>query len=270
MPKSTANNNANAPEGARTATATASMTRPAPATPISPAADATAAVVLSSGGVDSTTCLALALERFPRDKVTTVSVFYGQRHARELEAARAVAAHYGVAHRELNLASVLADSDNALMANSTRAVPHESYGEQVRDSRNGLVETYVPFRNGLMLSAVAALGLSLYPSDHTALYLGAHMDDAAGDAYPDCSPEFTETMGRAISLGTAGLVSVCAPFVAMDKAQVVACGLALHVPYELTWSCYEGGDKPCGTCGTCVDRLRAFHANGVEDPVEYA
>ena len=230
---------------------------------------ATKAVVLSSGGVDSTTCLAVAVDELGAENVTTVSVFYGQKHRRELEAADAVARYYGVAHRVLDLSEILKDSNSALMAGSSQDVKHESYAEQIAEDGEGPVSTYVPFRNGLMLSAVAALAMSIYPDDVTEVFLGAHADDAAGDAYPDCSPEFTVHMGAAIEIGTYGRVRLRAPFVDENKAGVVKRGLELGVPYELTWSCYEGGDKPCGTCATCRDRIAAFRANGVEDPVEY-
>ena len=121
-----------------------------------------------------------------------------------------------------------------------------------------------------MLSAAAALAASLYPDEACAVYLGAHADDAAGDAYPDCSPAFTDAMADAMRIGTYGNVMLEAPFVNDTKAGVVACGLERGVPYELTWSCYEGGDIACGTCGTCLDRIAAFHANGAEDPIRYS
>lgn len=95
------------------------------------------------------------------------------------------------------------------------------------------------------------------------IYYGAHADDAAGNAYPDCSSAFNDAMGQAIYLGSGNQVRIEAPFVNWTKAKVVGEGLRLKVPYELTWSCYEGGDKPCGVCGTCRDRAEAFRANGV-------
>lgn len=228
------------------------------------------ALVLSSGGVDSTTCLALAVHELGADQVTTVSFRYGQRHARELEAAQAVADHYGVAHRVLDLTEFVRDSDSALLAGSTSPVAVGSYAEQAGRDPDARVSTYVPFRNGLMVSAAAALAMSLAPDEETCLYLGAHADDAAGDAYPDCSPAFTEAMGDAVRIGTYGKVVLRAPFVTVGKAEVVRTGLALGVPYELTWSCYEGGDAPCGRCATCLDRSAAFAANGVEDPARHA
>ena len=227
----------------------------------------TRAMVLSSGGVDSTTCLALACSQFGKDRVTSVSVFYGQRHSKELTCADALAKHYGVKHRVLDLSNILADSNNALMAGSSQEIDHGDYASQIAENGDGMVNTYVPFRNGLMLSAVAALAISLDPAELTAIYLGAHSDDAAGGAYPDCTPEFFEAMGRAIELGTYGKAILVEPFVNSNKADIVARGLELGVPYEMTWSCYEGGDTPCGTCATCIDRARAFAANGVADPI---
>ena len=112
----------------------------------------------------------------------------------------------------------------------------------------------------------ASLAASLFAEDEVDIYIGAHADDAAGDAYADCSEPFLKAMGDAVSIGTYGKVHLVFPFAEMNKAGVVATGLALHTPYELTWSCYEGGEKPCGTCGTCIDRAAAFAANGVKDP----
>ena len=226
------------------------------------------AIVLSSGGVDSTTCISLAIADVGEENVTTVSVFYGQKHSKELECAQRIADHYGVAHRIIDLSKtgIMDDSDCPLLAGSTQAIPEHSYAEQIAENGEGMVSTYVPFRNGLLLASVAALAMARYPEDEVDVYLGAHADDAAGNAYADCSPEFTDAMNKAINVGTYGKVQLKAPLVNMNKAQVVATGLKLGTPYELTWSCYNGGDRPCGKCGTCIDRAAAFAANGVEDP----
>lgn len=224
------------------------------------------ALVLSSGGVDSTTCVGIAVNALGSENVATVSVSYGQKHSKELKCADAVAKHYGVGHYVLDLSQVLQYSNCSLLANSTESVPEQSYAEQIAQNGEGKVSTYVPFRNGLLMSAVAALAQSLYPDDDVDIYLGAHADDAAGRAYADCSEEFTSAMNTAIIIGTYGKVRVVAPLVNMNKAEVVKTGLSLKVPYELTWSCYQGGDVPCGKCGTCIDRAAAFAANGVADP----
>lgn len=224
------------------------------------------ALVLSSGGVDSTTCVGFAVNELGKENVSTVSVFYGQKHSKELEFARKVAEYYGVKHYELDLSSIFKFSNCPLLKNSTKEIVHKSYAQQIEENGEGMVETYVPFRNGLMLSAVASLACSIYENEDVEIYLGAHADDAAGEAYADCSPQFSAAMEEAIRIGTYGKVEVVTPFVLLTKAEVVRIGLDLDVPYELTWSCYEGGEQPCGTCGTCIDRAKAFELNGVEDP----
>lgn len=224
------------------------------------------AIVLSSGGVDSTTCVGIAVKDVGSENVSTVSVFYGQKHNKELECAEKVAEFYNVKHYVLDLSNVLQYSNCSLMKNSTEDIPMMSYAEQIEKNGEGKVSTYVPFRNGLMLSAVAALAQSIYPDDDVDIYLGAHADDAAGRAYADCSEEFTSAMNTAIVIGTYGKVRVVAPLVNLNKAGVVKLGLSIYVPYKYTWSCYSGGDKPCGHCGTCIDRAKAFEANGISDP----
>ena len=224
------------------------------------------ALVLSSGGVDSTTCVGIAVKAVGSENLSTVSVFYGQKHNKELECADKVAEFYNVKHYVLDLSNVLQYSNCSLMKNSTEDIPMMSYAEQIEKNGEGKVSTYVPFRNGLMLSAVAALAQSIYPDDDVDIYLGAHADDAAGRAYADCSEEFTSAMNTAIVIGTYGKVRVVAPLVNLNKAGVVKLGLSIDVPYKYTWSCYAGGDKPCGHCGTCIDRAKAFEANGISDP----
>lgn len=224
------------------------------------------ALVLSSGGVDSTTCIGIAVNTLGKENVSTVSVFYGQKHAKELACADEIAKHYGLSHYVLDLSSIYKYSNCSLLDKSTEAIPEQSYADQIAQNGEGKVATYVPFRNGLMLSAVATLAQSIYPDDEVDIYLGAHADDAAGHAYADCSEEFTNTMNKAIHIGTYDKVSVVAPLVNMNKAEVVKCGLTLDVPYKLTWSCYQGGVKPCGKCGTCIDRAKAFELNGIKDP----
>ena len=221
------------------------------------------ALVLFSGGLDSTTCLALAVERYGADEVLALSVSYGQKHTKEIEAAKAVAAHYGVTLQTLDLAAIFADSDCSLLKGSTQEIPKESYAEQLTETDGKPVSTYVPFRNGLFLSSAASIALS---HGCEVIYYGAHADDAAGNAYPDCSQDFNDAINQAIFLGSGKQLRVEAPFVGKTKADVVAEGLRLHAPYALTWSCYEGGERPCGLCGTCRDRAAAFAANGIADP----
>ncbi|MGN0482549.1 MAG: 7-cyano-7-deazaguanine synthase QueC [Lachnospiraceae bacterium] len=221
------------------------------------------AMVLFSGGVDSTTCLGLAIERFGREHVIPVSIFYGQKHAKEIEAAEKILLYYGIKGMELDLTNIFEDSNCSLLSHSTGNIPKESYEEQLKERNGAPVTTYVPFRNGLFLAAAASLALS---KKCGVVYYGAHKDDAAGNAYPDCSEAFFQSMNMAVYEGSGHAVKLEAPFISKNKAQVVKEGLRLKVPYELTWSCYEGGERPCGKCGTCIDRQQAFEANGVVDP----
>lgn len=223
------------------------------------------AVVLTSGGIDSSTCLAFAVSKLGKSKVTALRVDYGQRHRKELVSARQVADYFGVRLYTLDLAACFSESECPLLAGAAEKIPEGSYGQQQREAP-GVVSTYVPFRNGIFLAAAASMAMGIYPEGEVALYIGAHADDAAGNAYPDCSTEFVAAFGEALRLGTDNRVKLEAPFVSLNKAQVVTHGLALEAPYHLTWSCYVGGDEPCGKCATCIDRAAAFAANGVPDP----
>ena len=224
------------------------------------------ALVLFSGGLDSTTALALAISKYGKENVVALSVSYGQKHIKEIEASNKIARYYDVEHIFLDLTKIFEYSNCSLLSqNSDIAIPEGEYAKQLQE-QNGALSTYVPFRNGLFLSSAASIALS---KDCDIIYYGAHADDAAGEAYPDCSVEFTKAINEAIYLGSGKKVSVVGPFVNMHKADIVKLGLELNVPYELTWSCYEGHDKACGKCATCLDRIKAFEANGVKDPIEY-
>ena len=227
------------------------------------------AVVLSSGGLDSSTCLGWACNQPTYDEVVALSIYYGQRHSKELQYARKIAEHYNVRHIEIDIEPIMQFSECNLLKKNEDTIPNKSYVDQIKESGEGRVSTYVPFRNGLMLSIAASITDSLFPGERADILYGAHADDAAGNAYADCSPTFANAMSSAIQLGTYGNIKVVTPFINKNKAQVVAEGLKLNVPYELTWSCYHGGDKQCGVCGTCIDRKAAFAANGVEDPQVY-
>jgi len=221
------------------------------------------ALVLFSGGLDSTVCLALAIEKYGAENVTALSISYGQKHTKETKAAQEIAKYYGVRLKTLDLALIFADSDCPLLIAGKGDIPKETYAEQQMHSGGKPVSTYVPFRNGLFLSSAASIAISL---DCGVIFYGAHSDDAAGNAYPDCSREFNDAINSAIYIGSGNQLKVEAPFVSKTKADVVAEGIRLGVPFEMTWSCYEGGEKPCGKCGTCRDRAAAFAANGIADP----
>lgn len=221
------------------------------------------ALVLVSGGIDSTTCLAMAADKYGKENVVGLSMYYGQKHTKEIEAAKKIAQYYDIDYIEMDLAKIFAYSDCSLLAHSEKEVPHESYADQLKETNGVPVSTYVPFRNGLFLSTAASIAIA---KGCEVIYYGVHADDAAGNAYPDCSAAFHEAMKQAIYLGSGNQVSIEAPFVNCTKAEVVKKGLELKAPYELTWSCYEGEDVPCGVCGTCRDRAEAFRLNGIEDP----
>ncbi len=220
------------------------------------------AVVLSSGGVDSTTALAMAVDKYGSDNVAAMCISYGQKHSKEIEAAEKIANYYGVRRISLDLSTMFEYSECSLLSqNSDKEIPKKSYAEQLSETNGEPVSTYVPFRNGLFLASAASIALSLGAE---VIYYGAHSDDAAGNAYPDCSSVFNNAMNTAIYEGSGRKLKIEAPFVELNKEQVVSIGVQLGVPYELTWSCYEGGDEPCGVCGTCLDRRAAFKANGLD------
>lgn len=221
------------------------------------------ALVLFSGGLDSSTCLAIAVDKYGSENVIALSIYYGQKHKKEIEASDKVAKYYKVEHLKMDLSKIFEFSDCSLLSNSHEEIPEKSYAQQIEESDGKPVSTYVPFRNGLFISAAASIALS---KGCSVIYYGAHSDDAAGNAYPDCSEEFNGAMGQAVYIGSGKQLRIEAPFVSLTKADVVKIGLMLKVPYEMTWSCYEGGEKPCEKCGTCIDRAEAFAKNGVKDP----
>jgi len=223
--------------------------------------------VLNSGGLDSTTLLASAVKAHGVNRVHAINVTYGQRHDKELLHAEKIANYYQVQQHLLDLSTVFRYSDNALMKHSTQDIKTSTYAEQKKDDL--IVNTYVPFRNGLMLAAVASFAKGLFPHDIVEIHIGVHQDDYAGASYADTSQKFVDHMNYAISEGTYGEVTVVSPFVDYTKAEVVALGLALKVPYELTWSCYLGGEVACGQCATCKDRIEAFTKNNTQDKIKY-
>ena len=202
-------------------------------------------LVLSSGGVDSTTCLGMAVKEYGRENVVALSIYYGQKHDKEIKAADDVAKYYNVEHIKLDLSKMFEYSDCSLLSHSDNDIPKESYAEQIMKTEGTPVSTYVPFRNGLFIASAASIALSKGCSK---IMYGAHADDSAGNAYPDCSKAFNDAMNTAVYEGSGKQLSI-------------------EAPYELTWSCYEGNDEPCGKCGTCIDRIAAFEANDVKDPI---
>jgi len=215
-------------------------------------------VVLLSGGMDSATCLALACRNAPPVHALTFS--YGQRHARELRSARALARRYGVvAHRIVRLP--LGGLVRSSLTERAAPLPRRPA------ARGTIPSTYVPARNTVLLAL--ALG---YAESHglDRIYFGANAVDYSG--YPDCRPVFVRAFNalarRAVRSPREGgrTIRVLAPLLSRSKAEIVRLGARLGVPWELTWSCYAGGAAPCGRCDACRLRARGFRAAGVRDP----
>lgn len=228
-------------------------------------ADHSTALVLLSGGLDSTVALAWALERYGRDlvpNVSTISFRYGQRHTKELESAEKIARFYHVSNHVVDLPpDIFHGSGSSLMGESD--VPDATYGDM---GHEGPSSTYVPYRNGVFLSIAAARAQALGIST---IVGGYHANDALHWAYPDCTNEFLGPMAASVFVGTYGKVRLQTPFVYHMKRDIVDLGFRLKAPFKLTWSCYNGGELACGKCPTCVERLEAFSAGGHWDPVEY-
>ena len=157
------------------------------------------AMVLFSGGIDSTTCLGMAVDKYGAENVIALSISYGQKHTKEIEASDKIVKYYNVEHIYLDLAKIFQYSDCSLLSHSDKEIPKESYDAQIKGTDGKPVSTYVPFRNGLFLSSAASIALSKGCSE---IYYGAHADDAAGSAYPDCSSEFNAAINDAIYLGS--------------------------------------------------------------------
>lgn len=219
------------------------------------------AVVILSGGLDSTTCLGIA------DKegyiVHALSFDYGQRHSIELEAAKRVAAHYRVAEHRIAHLPFLREIGGSALTSDTLTVP--TGGVVTGD----IPITYVPGRNLIFLSIATAYAEVVGAS---ALYLGINALDYSG--YPDCRPEFIEAFATAATLATkAGvegkLLRIETPLLHLTKGDIIRLGTSLGVPYEWTVSCYQGHDVACGRCDSCRLRLKGFADAGILDPIAY-
>lgn len=209
-------------------------------------------LVILSGGVDSSTCLALAKKN--GDDAVALSFFYGQKHHEaELLASKKIAEHYNAKHICLDLSKIFENSSSSLKAGSNLAIPKVAYKDQTD------LTTEIEFRNGVFISIATSIAMQ-HGADE--IYYGAHSDDD-GAVYPDCSEEFIGYLERLVDIGTKGMVKLTTPFKGENKGEVVRVGKELGVPYELTYSCYEGTIPACGKCGTCIDRAKAFKENNI-------
>ncbi len=211
------------------------------------------AIVLLSGGLDSSTLLYYVRRNH---EVLALVFLYGQRHKRELDSALKLAKRAGVDVKKIKVpfpevGSALLDEDLALPKRLSKGIPI----------------TYVPARNIVFLSLALSYA-EAYGIDE--IFIGVNAIDYSG--YPDCRPEFIRAFNRVIKVGTKrGVegrpIKVLAPFINLTKAEIIRIGLSLGVPYELTWSCYAGGDRPCGKCDSCRLRAKGFREAGVDDPL---
>jgi 7-cyano-7-deazaguanine synthase len=214
-------------------------------------------LAIVSGGMDSTV-LAYYLNQLPDTKlIGIVSVDYGQRHKRELECASRTALKLGVPLYPLDL-SAMRPYISASALTGDQPVPHGHYAD------DNMRATVVPNRNMILLSL--AVGVAISNGADRVAY-GAHAGDH--DVYPDCRESFVDALSSAIALCDYTPPKLMAPFVTMSKADIVKLGLRIGVPFENTWTCYEGGETACGKCGTCVERLEAFAIAGAHDPIDY-
>lgn len=220
----------------------------------------TKAVVLLSGGLDSTTVLAKAIS--DGCEAFAVSFRYGQRHSRELISATEVCRHYGVMHTiiDINLSSF-----RSALTKEEIAVPMDREGSLDKE----IPITYVPARNIIFLSIASGLCESI---DADRIYIGANVVDYSG--YPDCRPDFFRAFEAMLEKGTkAGVegspIKIVTPILHISKADIVRLGKELGAPLHLTWSCYEGGERACGHCDSCRLRLKGFEEAGYKDEIDY-
>jgi 7-cyano-7-deazaguanine synthase len=216
------------------------------------------AVVLLSGGMDSSVCAALAV----RDHDTAaVHISYGQRtEERERRSFLAICERLNIHGKLVVRNEALRAIGGSALTDATIAVPRaEKVGHSVP-------VTYVPFRNAHFL-AVAVSWAEVLGAEK--VYIGAVEPDSSG--YPDCRPAYYEAFNKVVQAGTKdGRIEIVTPLIAMRKAEIVRLGLELGAPFDLTWSCYSREDRACGVCDSCALRLRAFETAGVKDPIPYA
>ena len=221
------------------------------------------AVVLLSGGLDSSTVLAIAHRQ--GFELHTLSFDYGQRHQREVEAAATIARYYSVVEQKTVHIDLRAFGGSGLT--SDIAVPHH---RSLEDMAHDIPITYVPARNTIFLSFALAYAEVSGAND---IFLGINAIDYSG--YPDCRSEYLEAYERMANLATKASIQdgrsvhIHAPLLCMGKADIIRKGIELGVPYEHTWSCYEGHELACGTCDSCLLRLAGFAEAGLTDPIAY-
>lgn len=216
-------------------------------------------ILCYSGGMDSTVLLYYL--RKECSEIKALSVNYGQKHLKELEAASAITKSLGVEHQSVDLSSVKPLLSGSALTDSKVKVPHGHYEAESMKS------TVVPNRNMIFLSIAAAWSIS---SKFDGIALSVHGGDHA--IYPDCRKEFIDSMKEALRVSdwNAQHLNLMAPFLEIKKTDICRIGAELGVPFEKTWSCYEGGVIHCGECGTCIERKEAFREAQIIDPTKYS
>lgn len=215
------------------------------------------AVILLSGGMDSCVCAALAARDYD---AAALHVSYGQRtEERERQSFLAIC-------QRLKIHDCLMIRNEAFRLIGGSALTDDSIDVPDADSiGHDIPVTYVPFRNAHFLAAAVSWAEVL---GATKVYIGAVEPDSSG--YPDCRPAYYRAFNEVVKTGTKeGNIEIVTPLIAMRKAEIVRLGLELGAPFDLTWSCYSRADQACGVCDSCVLRLRAFQAAGVQDPIPY-
>jgi len=212
-------------------------------------------IVIYSGGMDSFTLLnKLVIDGYD---VHAVSFNYGQRHSKELDYAGRVTAELGIEHKIVDVSSINQLLQGSALTSDDMDVPEGHYEEP------SMKQTVVPNRNMIMLSLAVGYAVSIGASK---VYYGAHGGDHA--VYPDCRPEFIDAMNAVTKIANWEPVEICTPFIdaGMDKGDIAAMGKTLELDYGKSWTCYKGGDKPCGKCGACQERIEAMAFAGINDP----
>lgn len=230
-------------------------------------------VVSLSGGRDSSALLAKVVKELGGENVFAISFDYGSKHPIELECAKRLARYYGAKEHKIVKISpdIFSGSRSTLLDGRASVERGKTYDEIIAENGEGAVDTYVPARNFLFSAYACAYAESKADeyNDMVTYFLGQHADDAAGNAYPDCSPEFVNAMKRATELSSSGRVRTESPFINWHKQDIIKLGLELGLPLEMTLSCYEPIDKgnyveECGECATCLDVKKACKALGIE------
>ncbi len=211
----------------------------------------TNAVVLLSGGMDSTTLLYYCLKI--HKEVHAVIIDYNQRHKKEIDHAKRIASQANVSFTVLNIQ--LPSFAGSPLVDSKASIPSQSDNKQA--------VTVVPLRNTFFLLNACAIATSLQAQD---VYLGAVEDDQL--SYPDCRPEFFDAFQHMLQVQNSN-ININFPFVKLNKTKIVSLGQQLTVPWNMTWTCYNGKEKACGYCDACKERLSAFQSNNIIDPIEY-